>query len=110
MYTMLINHGIGWQEDGEILANGSSISGNNRIYYFYGNGDFQLVCEASDNSCLVSNNNTGSWSFITSSTIQIVTNNGAILFYNVVRLDPSNLWFQDNNTRNQQILRECVPL
>jgi len=108
-YASLSNNNIGWQETAEQLADGSTVGGNLRTYFFFRDGSYQVVCEASDASCLVSNQNTGSWEYITDSTVQVSITNGPILFYKIVRLTPTSLWFQDNNTKNQKILRETVP-
>jgi len=109
IYAELSNGNIGWQEVGEQLADGSSAPGNLRKYFFFRDGTYQLVCEASDASCLVSNNNFGTWDYITSTKVQVTINNGPILFYDIVQLDGSHLWFQDNNTKNQKILRQLIP-
>jgi hypothetical protein len=109
-YSALSNNNIGWQETAEQLAGGNTVAGNLRTYFFYKDGSYQVVCEASDASCLVSNQNTGSWEYITDSTVQVSIFNGPILFYKIVQLTSNSLWFQDNNTKNQKILRELVPV
>lgn len=109
-YATLSNNNIGWQETQEQLANGNTVSGNLRTYFFYKDGSYQVVCEASDASCLVSNQNTGTWDYITDSTVQVSIFNGPILFYKIKQLTTNSLWLLDNNTKNQSIIREFVPV
>ena len=109
IYTSLSNNNIGWQETSEQLPNGSQIGGNLRTFYFNKDGTFQVVCEASDASCLVGNNNTGNWDYITSNTVQVSIVNGPILFYTVVKIDAGDLWLQDNNNAKKPVLRQMVP-
>jgi|GEM_PF-784281 len=108
-YSSLSNNNIGWQEISELQGN-NQVAGNLRTYYFYKDGSYQVVCEASDASCLVSNTNTGTWDYITDSTVQVSITNGPILFYKIIQISSTNLWFQDNNTKNLKVIRECVPL
>ncbi len=109
IYAAISNNNIGWQEIEEQLANGSTKSGNLRKYFFRSSGDFEVICEASDASCLVGNNNVGTWNYITGTKVQVMITSGPIYFYDVVKIDAYNLWLQDNNTKNTQILRKLVP-
>ena len=72
-------------------------------------GQFNISCEPSDVSCVTAANNSGSWQYITTTGVQVNITNGAILFYNIKKIDPNNLWLEDDNTRGERILRKFIP-
>ena len=109
-YDRLSNNNQGWQDMTDEVNGGADQTGSLRTFFFLRSGDFQINCEASDPSCVTGGNTSGTWDYITNSKVQVNIYNGPILFYDIVKIDPVNLWLQDNNTRGVQVLRKFVPV
>lgn len=109
-YDRLSNNNQGWQDVTDDVNGGSDQRSTLRRFYFLRTGEFSVVCEASDGSCVTQGNTSGTWDYITKSKVQVSIYNGPILFYDIVKIDAQDLWLMDNNTRNESILRKCVPV
>jgi len=108
-YDRLSNNNQAWEDITDNTSSGGDQSGTRRRFSFLRSGVFGINCEPSDVSCVTGGNTTGTWDYITTTTVQVTIYNGPIYFYNIVKIDPTDLWLQDNNVRGKPVLRKFVP-